>query len=123
MNEVERLISEAQGYVELELYEEAWEAIEAAPASLRMNLPVLRTRLICAMALQRIDLAEELARFLAHAGGPTSIFAAHILQELAAIHLIGGDEAHARKLLSLAIEAHPGQRLSIIDDPTLKDLF
>ncbi|MEK7953295.1 hypothetical protein [Luteolibacter soli] len=70
MTDEEKLISQAQGYVELELYEDAWEAIEAAPASIRMNLPVLRMRVICAMAMQQIEMAEELARFLAPAGGP-----------------------------------------------------
>lgn len=116
-------IATAEGFLALEEYEEAWEYIESVPASQRMHPALLRVRVLCAMALVKLEMAETLAIYLAEGPREYAQFAAGILHELAVAHYLGEDAPHARELIKQAILTWPDERLSILDDPTLKDLF
>jgi len=114
---------EAEGFVILGMYEEAWELVDALPPEIRATSPVLRVRLACAMAAERFDTVQEIAQVLAKAGRADAQFAARVLHELAAIHYLSGHVELAKHLMESAVEAHPDQRMSIIADPHLKHLF
>ena len=116
-------IAEAEGYLTLGMFEEAWHFIEDLPPEWRMLLPIMRVRLRCALALKAWDIAETLAGFLSNGTQADCVYSAQVFQELATIHLKAGDEKRARILIKAAIQIHPEQRAAIIDDPALDGLF
>lgn len=106
---VEDFISQAEGYLELEMFEEAWHAIDGLPSEERTNPRALRVRMFAAFAIGRHEAAEVLARLLSATESPERKAAGFILSQLAGIHLAAGDEGKARELVKAAIHADPDQ--------------
>ena len=123
MIDEERIRSEAEGFIMLGLYDDAWELVETLPAETHATPPMRRIRLACAMAAKRFDLAKDIARELASGNEADARFAARVLHELAAVQYLSGEETAAKELLAAAIAAHPEQRKSILEDPQLKHLL
>jgi hypothetical protein len=104
-------------------HEDAWNLLDSLPSEDRQELSAVRMRLICAMATQRFETADELARYLGTGAEAEAHFASPVLQDLARIQLHSGSREYAHDLAVAAINAHPERRFEIIYDPTLKALF
>lgn len=122
MNPDDQLVAVAEGYLELGEFEEAWDYIEAIPVSIRIGPPFVKVRIVCAIALKKFEMAEDLACFLGT--GPVAYrrFAGQVLHELAAAYCHAGDPTHARKLLADAVRVWPDERFAILDDPSFRNL-
>ena len=107
-------IQEASGFADLGMWQEAWNAIEDAPAEDREKVEALRVRLRCCAPLGAWDIGVELARFLRD-GNEEDRKAAALFWIALAKH----DKFAAKDCLHAAIQAWPECRLAIIDDPEL----
>ncbi|MCW1885618.1 hypothetical protein OKA04_12840 [Luteolibacter flavescens] len=121
--EKDAVVAEAEGYAELGLHYEAWDFIEDLPPSMRTTFPIMRVRLRCALAMEAWDMTETLAVMLGTGNEQDAAYSAGVLQQLAAIHLLRGDERRARVLLRAALQIWPAQREAILIDPALSTLF
>jgi len=115
-------IDEADGYLTLGMFEEAWHFIEDLPPEWRTVPALLRVRMLAAMGMQKLEIAETLAIFLGSDEAHQRI-AGKVLHELAVIHAGAGGLDKARELIRRAVTIHPEQRAAIIDDPALDGLF
>ena len=118
-----RAVAEAEGYLELRMFEDAWRFIETIPADSRMHPRIMTVRTACAMALDYFGMAESLALQLAISSRQDAAFAAHVLHRLAIIHHRAGDRERARMLVTRAIQVYPEERQAILENQDLKGLF
>ena len=111
----QRLIAEAEGYAELGLWPECWEAVESLPDYLRHARGAIRLRLRCCPALGAWELGEELAISLARGDGQDKKLAAGFWLDWArACPSLG------RTCVASAIEAWPECEQLILKDALLK---
>lgn len=115
--------AEAEGYLELDLFEEAWFAIDELAEDARASAPALRIRMRAAAGLERWDMVEILAKSLQYGEAMHREEAAHAFHALAREYLARGDREKAREMIKAAVAIWPDQRLQILDDPRLKGLL
>lgn len=111
-------IEEAEGYLLLDMFEEALLALNDLSTEEVMTAPAMRIRMCASAALERWETAEVMAEILRH--HPEDLYrfeAACCFQSLAAEHYKNGRPAEARKMVTAAIDTNPGHRLLILDDP------
>ena len=114
-------ITEAERLADLELWEDAWQALEELPPEERSAPQVIRLRLECAIGLERWNMVKELAGHLAKGGDDDRRAAATTLRVLAGVAIRSREIEAAKELVRLAIEAWPDARRDIIDDPELSE--
>ena len=119
----ERLFAEALGYVELGLFEEAWEALDELPPDEKTSPGVMRLRLPCALHFQRWDMVETLAEVLRYGDHDDQVIAAATFKTLAMIACRDERSKLAAHYIRTAVQVFPEIRLEILDDPTLSALI
>jgi hypothetical protein len=113
--------TEAEGLADLELWEDAWQALEELPPEERTAPEVSRLRLRCAMGLERWNAVQELAGHLAKGSDDDRREAAGAFRVLAAVATRSRQIEAAKVLVRCAVEAWPDIRLAILDDPELSE--
>jgi hypothetical protein len=116
-------LEEAEGYMELQMLEEAWSAIDDLPPEERYHPRAVRVRMYSAFGLKRFHMAEALALHLASPESDHKADASMVLHQLATIHARAGNGEKARELIKFSIQADPDRRLKILDDPELPEDF
>ena len=116
-------LSEARGYMDLEMWEEAWLALDAVPAGTVATAEMVRIRLRAAAGMERWDFVEELASILKEGNEEDRMEAACAYQSLAAEHYCQGRVDKAREMVRVSIEIRPEQLLAILADPRLPENF
>jgi len=114
-------VEAAQGYIELGLFQEAWEAIEELDTDERMTPLAIHIRLHCAIHFEKWDMTETLAALLTHGDEEDRLVAANTFKMLAVIACRLGDTQRARSCVTTAIEAYPDIRIEIIEDELLSE--
>ena len=114
-------ITEAQGLADLELWEDVRAALEELPPEERTAPSVIRLRLECEIGLERWDTAKELAAHLAKGADEDRRAAADAFRTLARVANKSRMIEAAKVLVRSAVEAWPGIRLAIRDDPELSE--
>lgn len=153
MNELNRLLEPAVGYLTLGMCEDAWEELENLPHELRVNDAVLELRILIYQRMGKWGFARILAESLAKKspGNPhwwiqwayslrrekTVADARAVLMEAAAHHpdeamipynlacysSVEGNLEAASKLLQRALAMQPELRKIALDDPDLDPIF
>ncbi len=121
MNHADHL-SAARGYIELEMFSEAWEEIEALPPQEKVSPVVLDCRLRILTALSQWDLGEQVAATLAHAGEKEKKTVARFHHARARGLWQSGQHADSRSEFRKAVEAWVDVRKEFSADD-LKSLF
>jgi hypothetical protein len=114
-------IVEAQGLADLERWEDVWEALEELPPEDRTAPSAIRLRLDCALGLERWETAKDLANNLAKGSDEDRVAAADAFRTLALVATRRRMIEAAKVLVRSAVEAWPGIRLAISDDPELSE--
>jgi hypothetical protein len=109
-------LEEAEGYALLEMFDDAWAAVEDLSREERVGRRAMRVRIRCAVWHQNYELAEVLANVLRHGEEIDRILAACTFQTLAARFSERGQTKRAGELIDAAIETSPEQRLAILCD-------
>lgn len=115
--------SEAEGYLDLNLFEDAWHAIDELPEDARASAPAIRIRMRAAAGLERRDMVEILATNLQYGEACHREEAANAFHALAREHLSRGNLDKAREMVRAAVTIWPDQRLKIIEDSVLEALL
>ncbi|WP_035615330.1 hypothetical protein [Haloferula sp. BvORR071] len=111
------LLDQAKGYLALDMFEEAWQALDELPSDTVATPEMVRIRMRAAAGMQRWDFVHELALILRRGNEEDRFEAASAFQSMAAEHLRQGHEEDARKMAAAAIETRPAQRTLILEDP------
>lgn len=109
-------LSAAEGYASLELWREAWDALDRISSAKRATSPVLRVRARCAIGLESWETAEVIALLLKGGDDEDRLHAAWCFQSLAAYYLQRGKVRDSRIMIERAIAANPDQRMAILED-------
>ena len=153
MNEPHHRLDAAHGYIDLGMFEEAWDELESLPPDLRADDVVFEMRLEIFQRMQKWESARILAESLAKRSPENpgwwlawsdsirreqSVEAAsEVLRQAAMIHptvaiityklacysCVLGDVAEARDLLAKAIELDDSFKMIALDDPDLDAIF
>ena len=115
-------IQEAEGFCELGLWKEAWDALDSLPPSAQSTREALRVRLACSPGLDRWDVGTDVAMLLEASATEDRKAAAHFYQVFARESLRDGDQDCAESMALAAIEAWPGAQLDLLNNPELKEL-
>jgi len=110
-------LTEAEGYAELGLWQDAWEAIEELPGDLRAGVDSMRLRLRCCSKVGAWDIGAELACLLGEGKPPDRRAAAAFWMALGRECIEDSETAQA--CIDAAINAWPNCRSEILDDPEL----
>ena len=114
-------LSNAQGYLDLGMHEDAWAATEDLPPEARTQPAVLELRLRILTSMEKWDLADELARVLwssdmeSHRTTVARFHHAHARALCAE-----GKVREARRAVRLAVEAWEPVRAEIVEDDGLE---
>ncbi|MCW1926339.1 hypothetical protein OKA05_27550 [Luteolibacter arcticus] len=114
-------ITEAKRLADLELWEDAWQAITELPPEERTAPPFIRLRLRCAIGLERWETVKELASHLANGSDDDRVAAAKAFVTVAGVATRFRQIESARHLVRSAVEAWPDIREEVIDDPDLSE--
>jgi hypothetical protein len=108
-------ITEAEGFADLGMWEDAWEALDDAPGHERATPSALRVRLRCCAPLGAWGIGEEVAHLMGHSDKPED------LKMAADFWLDWGryDPELAATCITAAISVWPECRAEILDDPLL----
>jgi len=112
-------LSEAQGFADLGMWQDAWEAIEALPGSDRATPGVLRLRLRCCAHLDGWGTGSKIAKILEGGAEADRESAARFYLALAAREVTRGGIPLAKDAVCRAVTAWPQIRLAVLDDPVL----
>lgn len=123
MTDQETAIREAEGYALLEMFTDAWEAIESLDPSAWSSIAAIRIRMACAIKFRKWDMVETLADFLCSGGKPEHALAASGYRALAFIATEGGNRAAAKGYINRAISIDPPISQSLIEDPSFSTFF
>jgi tetratricopeptide (TPR) repeat protein len=116
------VFDEAQGYLELEMFEEAILALNRLHPDLVASPAGLRIVIRAAAGLEKWDMAYDVAKLLREGNRDDRIEAGCCFHSIAAHHFQHGRDAEARAMIEQAIAANPDQRTHIMDDPRLAGL-
>lgn len=116
-------LREAQGFMTLELWDDAWAALDQLPEGTVATPEMVRIRMRAAAGMERWDFVEELASILRHGNEEDRMEAACAYQSLAAEHYRRGRLEEARAMISAAVETRPEQSILIRTDPRFPRRF
>ncbi|MCW1885510.1 hypothetical protein OKA04_12290 [Luteolibacter flavescens] len=116
-------IEAAEGYIELGLFHDAWDALEDLEPAQKTMPAVIRLRLQCALGFERWMMVETLADLLAQGEESDREGAARAYHLLVVVSLRVKRIETAKRFVAKAVEAWPAIRSEIIDDPDLSELF
>ncbi|MGC4017481.1 MAG: hypothetical protein QM755_23650 [Luteolibacter sp.] len=116
-------IDVASGYIMLELWEDALEALEDLSPDERSTPDVMVLRLRCCRGMAKWDLGSVLAELLRHGNEEHRHAAAEFWHALAAAEMADGNLDFAREAARKAATASPDVRLAMLDDPALASLW
>lgn len=119
MSRIQEAIQKAEGYLALELFEEAWNILEDLPSESKGHPRVLELQLQCFTLAKLWEKVEILADSLTHVfPGRFPIWLA-----LARAQCQQGKLVAAAYSVSQASLADPDKRLEMLDDPLLAALY
>lgn len=110
-------IEEAEGYADLEMWEDAWTALGQLRPAVRASSRGFRFRLRCCPALGRWVEGELLALVLMEEGAADRKDAAAFFLQYAKF-----DRSRSMDWIKEAIKAWPNCRLKILEDPELFEM-
>lgn len=116
------MFDEAQGYLDLEMFEEAVLALNQLHPDLVASPTGLRIMVRAAAGLEKWDMAHDVAKLLQEGNLDDRIEAGCCFHSMAAHHFQHGRDAEARALIEQAIAVNPEQREHILNDPRLAGL-
>ena len=116
------MFNEAQGYLDLGMFEEALLELNQLHPDLLASPGGLRILIRAATGLERWDMAFEVAILLREGNRDDRIEAGCCFHSLAAHYYLDGRDAEARAMILQAIETNPEQRERILEDPRLAGL-
>lgn len=114
-------LDEAQGLAELELWDDAWQALDELPPEDQLDPRVIRLRLECAIGMERWNTVMELAGHLSRGDDQDRLAAAAGFRLLAVVAIQSRHIDTAKDLVARAIEAWPDSRRDMEDDPELAE--
>ncbi|MEM6822238.1 MAG: hypothetical protein AAF558_09880 [Verrucomicrobiota bacterium] len=123
MKDAEQLLLEAEVFVELHMYEDAWNRIEEIAPEDKTEASVLVLRLRILTALSQWDLGHEIARLLHRSFAkedPLREFVARFYHARARCCAELNSYEEARKWMRSASEAWKDIRLKLVDDESLQ---
>lgn len=123
MDQEKLIIREAEGYALLEMFPEAWEAIESLRPAAWSSIAAMRVRMACAIEFRKWDMVETLADFLCDGGEDERALAASGYRALAFIATEDGNRAAAQDCINRAISMDPAIRQSFMEDPDFSTFF
>lgn len=115
--------TEAEGFADLEMWEDAWDALEELPAAERALPAALRVRLRCCPALGAWEIGRHVAGVLRDGAEPDRQAAARFFHAVALKWLAEGDQYAAGEAIKEAVKTWPEHRLALLDDPKLSESF
>lgn len=116
-------IKAAEGYVELGLFQEAWDELDDLPPEEKTSPTVMRLRLPCSIHFEKWDMVETLAEILRYGDSDDQLIAAATFKTLAVVACRTGKTELAKRYVRSAVEVAPEIRLEIIDDELLSELL
>lgn len=114
-------VDEAEGFVDLGLYEEAWGTLDNLEPEQRTLPEVIRLRIQCAVGLERWSMVQTLADHLSCGADKDREAAGRAYLLLAIVSTRVRKIEAAKEFVRLAIQAWPKLRVEIIDDPLLSE--
>lgn len=100
-------ITQAEGFAELGLWEDAWQAVEELPAEVRATPQSLRVRLRCCPALEAWEIGNHVANLLRDSDGLDRECAARFFHELAKDHVRNERVEQVREAVAAAVDCWP----------------
>ena len=117
-------ITEAEGFTELAMWQDAWDAIEALDPEEKATPRALRCRLACCPQLGAWGIGEHVAGLLRDGRDADRIAAASFYHHSARRNIALGNRAEAKKAVTSAVEAWPACRVDLLGDEMLvSELF
>lgn len=116
-------IEVAEGFADLGLWQEAWDAIEDLDPDARMSARVWRVRLRCCVALESWDMGETLAELLAQSEEEPDLAVAAGYFHARAVHLVKEDLAAAKEAVKRACAIWGPARIAVLEDSRLPLLW
>lgn len=126
------ILSAAEGFIQLGLYQDGWDELERLAPESRCEPPVLSLRLRIYAGMKRWEEVGVLAHSLLSklppeiepiAPGPLASFRAELHYRLACAECQRKDLAAAKASLQRAFTFNPGLRLGALDDPDLEAVW
>jgi len=114
-------VTEAEGLAELELWQDAWDALEELPVLDRATPGALRVRLACCPALAAWDIGRQVAAILRVGEEPDRKAAARFFHAVALKWLSEGDRYAAGEAIKEAVKTWPDYRNEILDHSGLSE--
>lgn len=115
MNQFEQ----AEGYLELGMFVEAWNALEELPPEQRTFPQVFAFRVKILVALRKVADARIVAQGMAEKFPEVP----ESWQALALVYLAEGDKKNSKRALRKSFELSPSSRLDVLDDDRFDDLW
>jgi Flp pilus assembly protein TadD len=153
MNELDQRLRASHGYIDIGMFQDAWDELESLPPALRADDAVLETRIDIFMRMGKLEAARVLAESLAIRAPENpgwwiiwaiavrqeqSVKAAQaVLRRAAEIHpkvpmiaynracyaCVLGELAEAKELLASAVQMDTSFKKIALDDPDLDAIF
>lgn len=117
------MTSEAEGFADLGLWNEAWEALEALPADERSAPAALRVRLRCCPGVGAWEIGEHVAGLLRDGSDSDKEVAGRFYHSLAAYHIRSKRVEAAKVAVRDASKVWPDLRESILNDSDLDGIW
>ncbi|MDB6077479.1 MAG: hypothetical protein JWO82_1226 [Akkermansiaceae bacterium] len=108
-------LREAEGYVELGMWQEAWDSLDEVPIEERATPAVFRLRIRCCAPLDAWSVGEEIAYLMGQSPQPSD----HRLAASFWLDWARADPAVAADCIAAAINIWPESRVEILEDPLL----
>lgn len=123
MKEFEQSVEEAEGFLELQMFEDAWNRLEEISPQHKSEASVLVLRLKILTALSQWDLGQEIANLLNQSlskEDPNREFVARFYHARAGCCADSESYEEAREWMRKASEAWEDIRMELLEDERLK---
>lgn len=117
------MTGEAEGYITLGMFQEAWLALDEIPVDWQLSSAVLRCRALCLMGFEAWSRGEAVALMLGEGDEEDRKMAAKFFHEGAVWHAVHTGLPLARYWASQAIRVRPEQRFAILEDRRFPEGF
>lgn len=110
---------QAEGFMELGMFPDAWNALEELPPEQRASPQVFGFRVKILVALKKL----EEARIVAEGMERKFPQASESWQALALVFLSEGDKKNSKEALRKSFELSPASRLVVLDDASFDEIW